>query len=463
MIKIKILKESRQLLNEVSFEEAKKTLDGSKFNKKLLNIIPKVKELGETDDDETILKNLKTSLEHTIPNDITDNSKGLALLWLKQKLLDNVEMYLSFGKFETSRLIESFFQYNGSQQMPNFINPTEKKDLNKVESLYELEKLINDAKPRYKKYLEDQKNKDAEKGTEKIYDGPKWTINIAHNKGAACELGKGTEWCTAAPGLDYFAHYSKEDDPLFIFINKENPNEKYQFHYGSGQFMDKDDVSIHREPIYQELDSLLRTVPGIQKRYPKIGIKIGDKMVKRVKHGNTTDFYVDGAIRMTVVDNGDIIHFNRSGQRHRENGPAKYNKFEYQKDPENAEQSWYLEDEHHRIGGPAVINDKGTKIFVIRGERVNIDPKYKYGGPTAIKLNGEEVWQAGFSEGYKTEEEFNKYVEDTLEKYPKEDLERRSLEKYLENLKNFRKMYLNKGFSALKENKKRVIKITLRN
>ena len=70
--------------------------------------------------------------------------------------------------------------------------------------------------------------------------------------------------------------------------------------------------------------------------------------------------------------------------------------------------------------------------------------------------------EVSFEEAKKTLDgsKFNKKL---LNIIPKEDLERRSLEMYLEKLKKFRKMYLNKGFSALKENKKFVIKLKLRN
>ena len=63
--------------------------------------------------------------------------------------------------------------------------------------------------------------------------------------GASCELGSGTEWCTATGKSDmYFQNYI-EDGPLYIIINKSNPKEKYQFHYESNSFMDKDDVSLY--------------------------------------------------------------------------------------------------------------------------------------------------------------------------------------------------------------------------
>ena len=51
-----------------------------------------------------------------------------------------------------------------------------------------------------------------------------------------------TEWCTR-PNYDTFKNYINES-PLFIFINKKNRIEKYQFHEQTSQFMDKNDKEI---------------------------------------------------------------------------------------------------------------------------------------------------------------------------------------------------------------------------
>jgi hypothetical protein len=59
----------------------------------------------------------------------------------------------------------------------------------------------------------------------------------------SCELGTGTSWCTATnKGDSNFQRYIKAG-PLYIFI-KPGSNEKYQFHYESTSFMDKNDQSI---------------------------------------------------------------------------------------------------------------------------------------------------------------------------------------------------------------------------
>lgn len=467
MIKIKILNESKQLLNEVSYEDAKKTLQGSKYIKRLKALAPTIGPivgLDYTEDLDKFVNYINQDLQDIIPEDIPDNSKGLALLWLKQKLIDDPTSFFKHLQSDTRNSIERFFQYNGSQQMPNFINPVEKKDLNKVESLSELQKLVKEATPLYQKYQEEKQNKDAEAGTEKIYDGSEWTIVAAHNKGAACELGKGTSWCTAAPGLDYFKQYYKEDSPLFIFINKKNPREKYQFSYEYEQFMDKDDQSVYRQDIFYKLNDLLVKAPGMKEKYPFLRNfvfhKMGDKMVQIIRHRHLTEYIVNKKVVMSKDNKGNIQHYDPRGNLHRLNGPAVYNKYEYEKDPENAPQTWAKNGSTFRIDGPAEIDKEGYKYWLIYGKSINIDPKYKYGGPSIVTPDGKQIWRIGV-ERFTNEQDMIKYIEDFLNN--QENLDKYDvypIKKYLQDLSDYRQQFLKS--KSLKESKKYVIRI-LRN
>ena len=73
-----------------------------------------------------------------------------------------------------------------------------------------------------------------------VYELPKGRKDLY---GTSCELGSGTEWCTATGKTqEYFNRYISKG-PLFIFI-KPGSKEKYQFSYEGRQFRDKDDNSI---------------------------------------------------------------------------------------------------------------------------------------------------------------------------------------------------------------------------
>lgn len=94
-------------------------------------------------------------------------------------------------------------------------------------------------------------------GAEMFFDGENWRVIKIEDKGAggkeaACFYGgnnRETRWCTSAPGLSWFDRYIK-DGPLYVVYNPNDPKiapetglpvERYQFHFPSNQFMDKDD------------------------------------------------------------------------------------------------------------------------------------------------------------------------------------------------------------------------------
>jgi Leucine-rich repeat (LRR) protein len=95
-------------------------------------------------------------------------------------------------------------------------------------------------------------------GAKLVFDGPTWRIIEIENKGAvgkeaACFYGgnnKETRWCTSAPGTDQWFNRYIKDGPLYVVYKSGDtdvapetglPKERYQFHFPSNQFMDKDD------------------------------------------------------------------------------------------------------------------------------------------------------------------------------------------------------------------------------
>jgi len=147
-------------------------------------------------------------------------------------------------------LIERFFQWN------RFIRDG-KRDLNAVANHEELYELIKEARPLYMAWQQKQEQKDTEAGKELLLDDDNWQVIAIHNKGAACQLGKGSNWCTAAPGLNYFNNYYKPNDPLFFIFDKEH-NEKFQFHFGTKQFMDFDDNPLQKQLLLHSEENFTR-------------------------------------------------------------------------------------------------------------------------------------------------------------------------------------------------------------
>ena len=103
-------------------------------------------------------------------------------------------------------------------------------------------------------------------GGEILFIGDKWTlIRISDTgqtgKDAAIYYGgfqdhrEGeSNWCTSAPGLTYFNNYIKQGPLYVVFPNEDGgevgkktglPKERYQFHFPSAQYMNRDDRQIN--------------------------------------------------------------------------------------------------------------------------------------------------------------------------------------------------------------------------
>ena len=125
-------------------------------------------------------------------------------------------------------------------------------DINRFKSLQELYKAVQP-------FIEDktlgmsnsEKESEAKKGAEKVYEDDRWIVIVPHTKEAACYYGKNTQWCTAAEQSNNMFDNYNDDGELYINIDKHT-NEKYQFHFESDQFMDATDTPIE-QPIIENI------------------------------------------------------------------------------------------------------------------------------------------------------------------------------------------------------------------
>ena len=252
----------RTFLTEVSYDEAKKSLD-SKKTIKMIKAYNFDRGVEPEDKLEGLLKIFKYNMSALVPDDIEDNQKGTALLWilgvirdskqLRDKVLEKLLTIPDSPLVQASRgQLEKFFHYK------QFMD---QKDLFKIKDLHQLLAVTNRAHPKILAHQDKQKYMDAGEGTEVFRDDEKWFIAAIHNKGAACQLGKGTEWCTAAPGLDYFGQYYEPEDPLF-FLEDVTTGERYQVHFGSDQFMDEEDRPVDQHTEKDLLNLIKGTKAG---------------------------------------------------------------------------------------------------------------------------------------------------------------------------------------------------------
>lgn len=288
-----LLENWRRFLNEVSFSDAKETLN----SKRTLKIIKRyLYDRKQENPDflevefETQHRNFKNYLLDIVPGDsphITDNQKGTSVLWLRKMAEEDSDLaaHLINGRAIVGprSSLETFFRHQPF--MPN-------QDLMQIKSLDDLVDMVYKAKEEIQKAQERKNYLDAKIGTE-IFSGKMerneetgelertpgkngWFVAALHNKGAACELGKGTDWCTAAPGLNYFEEYYKPDDPLFYFENKKK--NKFQFHHGSAQFMNAKDERVDKETFEKLHEKLIETKAW--DKYEKLRIFDLNRMVQ---------------------------------------------------------------------------------------------------------------------------------------------------------------------------------------
>lgn len=122
---------------------------------------------------------------------------------------------------------------------------------------------------------------------------------------ASCELGSGTEWCTATGKTKkYFKDYIKKG-PLYIFDNGRG--EKYQFHYESASFMDKNDRSIR---ILNHIN-FFKYLEDIGEKNIPIKIKLLNPKEFEItpedlKVPGNLDFWVDGREITSLPDNLEV-------------------------------------------------------------------------------------------------------------------------------------------------------------
>ena len=108
-----------------------------------------------------------------------------------------------------------------------------------------------------------------------IVDNESYYVSVPLNYGGSCRLarsvGEFANWCTGTTSSNhYFNHYSKQG-PLIVFIDKNNPDNKYQLHAPSDQFKDKKDAEIDRENFAKRYPNAMNDIiDGLQANADKL-------------------------------------------------------------------------------------------------------------------------------------------------------------------------------------------------
>lgn len=182
---------------------------------------------------------------------------------------------------ESKRKIELFFEdlYKVKDDLIKFERfkgqlPVDKRDINQLTSdeLYDLVKDFSLEKATTTKAERKDAKYSHPGGTFELetpnYVITKITRQDSLGKEAACFYGgnnQETRWCTSSPGLSYFERYIK-DGPLYQIYDKKSeptsqtglPSNRYQFHFESSQYMDKNDRSINLVEFLNSVDSEIK-------------------------------------------------------------------------------------------------------------------------------------------------------------------------------------------------------------
>jgi hypothetical protein len=265
LLKTVILEQSRFELLFDALTKPSKDKEGNKVKPKL------------NKDEFILLVNADPTTRTNNVNMLTADSKELAKVkagkyvqWLiKNYLLPKTERQPGDNGYEkeVNQVKETFIEdlYKVTDDLTKFERfknklPQDMRDINKLtpSSLYDAVKDFDLTLATTTK--SERKSAPVHPGSKLLFDGPTWRVIEIKDKGAvgkeaACFYGgnqKETRWCTSAPGLSYFDRYIK-DGPLYVVYKSGDtdvasetglPKERYQFHFPSNQFMDKDDRSI---------------------------------------------------------------------------------------------------------------------------------------------------------------------------------------------------------------------------
>ena len=175
--------------------------------------------------------------------------------WEEQKKLGNdftQPMRKSTDKQEDFKKIPSLLRQF------NVLNKKLKTNIDKINSISELYKVVNDAKD---KGLSDNSKvqkgidlfkKSVEKGGKVVFKNNNWVILVPKTLESSVVFGDDTNWCTTAPNGEMYKYYKKEyGGKYFINLNVQT-GDLYQFHFESNQIMDSDDSEVEFQDIIND-------------------------------------------------------------------------------------------------------------------------------------------------------------------------------------------------------------------
>jgi len=234
----KIISETVQKLNEI------KAIDA--YNQYYKGLIDKDNEEKDLSTYNTIVRLDPTFIENT-------ENLGQYTKWIFRKdnlawILNNIKTRRGEDLYKIKEALTLFEKAKRTNKLP-----TDKKDIGKfnINTLFDLTFELQNQDLQ----SNTEKEKEIKEGAEKVFENDEWVIIVPETKEAACYYGKGTKWCTAGDTFNQFDYYHRQGT-LYILINKENPSEKFQFHFESSQYMNVMDRPIDLSDFFYDNDEV---------------------------------------------------------------------------------------------------------------------------------------------------------------------------------------------------------------
>jgi hypothetical protein len=259
-------------------------------------------------DPTTRLNNI--DIENATPAELAKVKAGSYVQWLIKNYLNPTteRQYGDNGyEKEVKQVKDTFMEdlYKVTDDLKKFERfkgklPADKRDINKLtpDALYDAVKDFDLTLATTTK--SERKAAPVHPGAKMVFDGENWRVIEIKDKGvvgkeAACFYGgnnQETRWCTSAPGASWFDRYIK-DGPLYVIFNPNDtdiapttglPKTRYQFHFPSNQFMDKDD---RQQDLVQLLNGPMSELKGFFKPEFAKGLTVGGEklIIDSFSHG----------------------------------------------------------------------------------------------------------------------------------------------------------------------------------
>ena len=274
-------------------------------------------------------------------------------------------------------------------------------DVNKIKSLTDLYDVVKNYYTKDTKDLGSIISALNEKEYKEIFRGRKFTIFTPLTERASCTLGVNTEWCTTwgPESLNpkhkdrgsLFSRYHNQG-PLYILISDSDVNDKYQFHFESKQYMDREDKRIN-------VTEFLNENPDVKNFFfPSL-----------VSNDQPEEIVKQQIARMNALDEDDAgILVNKIVSKTAQSNPLIM--AFVQKDEDKLRE---------------LITDEDISDFEIDRENFIISFKSNYGGSLETTKNTLSYYQAEAQSGYdmlwdRMNNEDSDYIKSTLEEYLEE-------------------------------------------